>query len=198
MLLQPWQNPHVKCRSYAVVGRSGGARRRHSPDGTVDATTAGHHLDLSHQRILQMVEDNVLQRLPNGRFNLDDCRVRYIRWLRDPERRAAKSKADQEFTQAKAELIRIRIAEKQRDLILYSEAEETGEKMIGIVLTKLSGLSARVGGDQTQRRKTDQVVFEIRTEMSEAFTEMANKVEAEEAEAKLPLNEADKVEQTTG
>ena len=51
--------------------------------------------------------------------------------------------------------------------------------MIGIVLTKLSGLSARVGGDQTQRRKTDQVVFEIRTEMSEAFTEMANKGEAE-------------------
>ena len=67
--------------------------------------------------------------------------------------------------------------------------------MIGIVLTKLSGLSARVGGDQTQRRKTDQVVFEIRTEMSEAFTEMANKAEAE---AKLPLLEADKLEQTTG
>ena len=64
----------------------------------MNATTAGHHLDLSHQRILQMVEDNVLQKLANGRFDLDDCRVRYIRWLRDPERRSAKSKADQEFT----------------------------------------------------------------------------------------------------
>ena len=172
-----------------------GRRRRTSPDGSVNPTTVGQHLDLSYQRVLQLVEENVLQRLPNGRFDLNDCRLRYIHWLRDPERRSAKSKADQEFTQAKADLIRIRIAEKQRDLILYSEAEETGEKMIGIVLTKLSGLSARVGGDQTQRRKTDQVVFEIRTEMSEAFTEMANKAEAE---AKLPLTEADKLEQTTG
>jgi hypothetical protein len=109
---------------------------------------------------LQLVEENVLQRLSNGRFDLNDCRLRY--WLRDPERRSAKSKADQEFTQAEADLIRIRIAEKQRELILYSEAEETGDKMIGIVLTKLSGLSARVGGDPIQRRKTEQVVFEIR------------------------------------
>ena len=127
-----------------------GAERRSSPDGSVNATTAGRHLDLSYQRVLQLVEEGALQQLPNGRFDLDDCRLRYIRWLRDPERRTAKSKADQEFTQAKADLIRIRIAEKQRDLILYSEAEETGDKMIGIVLTKLSGLSARVGGDQVR------------------------------------------------
>ena len=131
----------------------------------------------------------MLQKLPNGRFDLTDCRVRYIRWLRDPERRSAKSKADQEFTQAKADLIRIRIAEKHRDLILYSEAEETGDKMIGIVLTKLSGLSARVGGDQIQRRKTDQVVFEIRTEMADAFAEMANKVAAEEQPKQAPTTD---------
>ena len=175
-----------------------GKRRRSSPDGSVNATAAGRHLDLSYQRVLQLVEEGALQQLPNGRFNLDDCRLRYIRWLRDPERRSAKSKADQEFTQAKADLIKIRIAEKQRDLILYSEAEETGEKMIGIVLTKLSGLAARIGGSMEDRRKLDRVVFEIRTEMANAFHEMANKVEAEEAEAKLPLAETDKVEQTTG
>ena len=169
-----------------------GRRRRTSPDGSVNATTVGQHLDLSHQRVLQLVEENLLQRLPNGRFDLNDCRLRYIHWLRDPERRSAKSKADQEFTQAEADLIRIRIAEKQRELILYSEAEETGDKMIGTVLTKLSGLSARVGGDPIQRRKTEQVVFEIRTKMAEAFAEMAKKAEAE-----LPLDD-DKMGQTTG
>ena len=147
---------------------------------TVTATALAKHLDLSQQRITQLADEHIIERLPDRRFDLDACRVRYIRWLRDPERRTAKSKADQEFTQAKAELIRIRIAEKKRDLILYSEAEETGDKMIGIVLTKLSGLSARVGGDHAQRRKTDQVVFEVRTEMAQAFAEMANKVAAEE------------------
>lgn len=179
--------------------QSGARIKRPQAVVTVGAKKLAQHLDLTHPRIHQLAEEeHVLQRLPDGRFNLDDSRVRYIRWLRGAERRAVKSKADQEFTQAKADLIKIRIAEKQRDLIPYAEAEETGDKMIGIVLTKLSGLAARVGGDQVQRRKTEQVVFEIRTEMSEAFTEMANKVEAEEAEAKLPLDEADKVEQTTG
>ena len=69
----------------------------------MNATTVGQHLDLSHQRVLQLVEENVLQRLSNGRFDLNDCRLRYIHWLRDPERRSAKSKADQEFTQAEAD-----------------------------------------------------------------------------------------------
>ena len=147
---------------------------------TVTATALAKHLDLSQQRITQLADEHVIERLPDRRFDQDACRVAYLRWLRDPERRTARSKADQEFTQAKAELIRIRIAEKKRDLILYSEAEETGDKMIGIVLTKLSGLSARVGGDQIQRRKTEQVVFEVRTEMAEAFAEMANKVAADE------------------
>jgi hypothetical protein len=178
-----------------------GRRRRHSPDGSVNATTVAQHLDLSHHRIAQLVEEAVLQKLPNGRFDTNDCRVRYIRWLRDPERRSAKSKADQEFTQAKADLIKIRIAEKQRDLIPCVEAEEVGEKMISIVITKLGGLAARIGGSMDDRRKVDRVVFEVRTEMADAFTEMANKAEAEvaeEAEAKPPSAEADTVEQTTG
>ena len=145
----------------------------------VTATALGKHLDLTIQRIKQLANEGVIEQLSTGRYDQDACRIAYLRWLRAPERHIAKSQADQEFTQAKAELIRIRIAEKKRDLILYSEAEETGDKMIGIVLTKLSGLSARVGGDQVQRRKTEQVVFEVRTEMAEAFAEMANKVAAE-------------------
>ena len=147
----------------------------------VGAKALARHLDLTHPRINQLThEEHVLEQLPDGKYNLDESRVRYIRWLRDPERRTAKSKADQEFTQAKADLIRIRIAEKQRDLIPYVEAEETGDKMIGIVITKLSGQAARIGGTMEDRRRVDRVVFEIRTEMADAFNEMANKVEAEE------------------
>ena len=167
------------------------ARLHQAVTEIVGAKRLAQHLDLTHPRIAQLAdEEHVLERLPDGKFNLNDSRVRYIRWLRGAGRRAVKSKADQEFTQAKADLIRIRIAEKQRDLISYAEAEETGDKMIGIVLTKLSGLSARVGGDQAQRRKTDQVVFEIRTEMSEAFTEMANKVAAEGGLQQAPTTDS--------
>ncbi|MFZ0848564.1 MAG: hypothetical protein WAO08_05095 [Hyphomicrobiaceae bacterium] len=95
-----------------------GARSKYqsvASDLVVGAKQLARHLDQTHPRIAQLAdEEHVLERLPNGKFRLDDSRVRYIRWLRDPERRTAKSKADQEFTQAKADLIKIRIAEKKR------------------------------------------------------------------------------------
>jgi hypothetical protein len=68
-------------------------QQQHVAGGTVGAKQLARHLDLTHPRIAQLAdEEHVFERLPNGRFNLDDSRVRYIRWLRDPERRSAKSK----------------------------------------------------------------------------------------------------------
>jgi hypothetical protein len=165
-----------------------GRRRRHSPDGSANATTAARHLDLSHHRIAQLVDENVLQRLPNGRFDLNDCRVRYIRWLRDPERRTAKSKVDQEFTQAKAELIRIRIAEKQKVLMLTDEAMEVGEKLIGTMLTAMSGMAPRVarcaGNSVAVRREVDAIVYETRVNLANIFNQFAE--EAERSPLELP------------
>ncbi len=165
-----------------------GKRRRHSPDGSVNATTVGRHLDLSYQRVQQLVEENALQQLPNGRYDLNDCRLRYIRWLRDPERRSAKSKVDQDFTQAKAELIRIRIAEKQKVLMLTDEAMEVGEKLIGTMLTAMHGMAPRVarvaGNSLTVRREIDAIVFETRTNLANIFNKFAE--EAEQQPLELP------------
>jgi hypothetical protein len=111
----------------------GAQSKQHQVAGViVGAKQLARHLDLTHPRIAQLSdEEHVLERLPNGKFNLDAARVAYIRWLRDPERRSAKSKVDQEFTWAKAELIRIRIAEKQKVLMQTDEAMEVAEKLIG-------------------------------------------------------------------
>ena len=39
--------------------------------------------------------------------------MRYLRWLRDANRRVAKSQVNADFMAAKAELIRLRVAEKK-------------------------------------------------------------------------------------
>jgi len=83
-----------------------------SNDSSVTATQLGRHLDLSRQRIQQLVDENVIAWLPDRHFNQDDARWRYLRSLRDPERRSAKSEADRDFIRAKTELIDIRIREK--------------------------------------------------------------------------------------
>jgi hypothetical protein len=50
------------------------------------------------------------------------------------------------------------------------------DSIAGVVLTHLSGMAARCSPDLTVRRKIDQVVFEIRREISEACTVMADAV----------------------
>ena len=99
-------------------------------EGSVLATHLAQHLDMSRQRIQQLVDENVIERLPSGRFDQDECRVRYLRWLRDPERRSARSQADADFIKAKTELIAIRVREKKRELIEFEEAKAVTKAIV--------------------------------------------------------------------
>jgi hypothetical protein len=155
----------------------------------VGAKQLARHLDLTHPRIRQLAdEEHVLERLPSGKFNQDDCRVKYLRWLRAPERRVQKSQADNEFTQAKAELIRIRIAEKQKVLMLTDEAMEVSEKLIGTMLTAMCGMAPRVarcaGNSVAVRREVDAIVYETRVSLANTFNKFAE--EAEKPPLELP------------
>ena len=156
---------------------------------TVGAKALAKHLDLTHPRIHQLADEmHVLERLPDGRFNLDDSRVRYIRWLRDAERRTAKSKVDRDFVKAKTELIAIRVREKQRTLMPTDEAMEMMEQMIGTVLTAMSGMVPRAArlvegpASSAIRREVERIVFDTRTSLANQFNEFAKW--AEEAQPK--------------
>jgi SMODS domain-containing protein len=75
------------------------------------------------------------------------------RWLRAPERRVARSQVDRDFTAAKAELIRLRVAEKKRELIRLEYMRAVEDKAIGVVLQALSGMAARCAGNDLQLRR---------------------------------------------
>jgi hypothetical protein len=150
-------------------------RKAPSKPATVTATQVREHLGLTRQRIGALADtEHVIERLPDGRFDQDDARLRYLRWLRD-QRRSARSEAASEFSKAKTELIRMRIEEKKRDLIPMTEATDTIDKICGIMLTHMSGMAARCGGHDLQvRRRIEEVVFQVRTEISAAATALAD------------------------
>jgi hypothetical protein len=137
---------------------------------TVTATQLAAHLAMSRQHVVRLADvQHVIERLPDGRFDQDDCRLRYLRWLRDPARRSARSEADAEFQKAKTELIKIRIAEKHGKLILASDHEAFVETITGLFLSRLSGFAARCGGrDLAARRAIDQAVYDLRVEIAQA------------------------------
>ena len=117
-----------------------------------------------------------MHRAPDGSgFPLDQSRVAYLRYLRRERRQSPRSEADADFQRAKSELIRLRVAEKRRELMPTSEHNAFVDELAGLLLTKLSGLPARVAGaDLAVRRKAEAVVFELRTEIADACQQRAN------------------------
>jgi hypothetical protein len=102
---------------------------------------------LTRQRIGTLADtDHVIERLPDGRFDQDDSRLRYLRWLRDPARRSARTQADAEHVAVKTEMLKLRLMEKQGQLIPAAEHVEFVETLMGLFLTGLSGFAARCGG----------------------------------------------------
>ena len=84
----------------------------------------------------------MIQRQGDG-FQLDASRVAYLRFLRRERQQSPRSEANADFQRAKAELIRMRIAEKKRELIPQEEAFGQMEELVGLFFTRLSGLAAR-------------------------------------------------------
>ena len=77
---------------------------------------------------------------------------------------------------AKAALLRIRVAEKQRTLVPRDVYDSMIDQFAGLVLTKLSGWPARVAGtDLGVRRRAEAVLRELRTEIANVCLEMADK-----------------------
>jgi hypothetical protein len=69
------------------------------------------------------------------------------------------------------------LPKRKRSLIPAEEAYAQIDAMCGLFLTGLSGFAARCAGrDMTTRRMIDKAVFDLRTEISEAATALADKV----------------------
>jgi hypothetical protein len=90
----------------------------------------------------------------------DQCRLRYLTHLRSEHRHSPRAAADADHTSAKAALLRLRIAEKKRELIPLEEAVGHMDEVVGLFVSRLSGFAARCGGrDLAARRVIDQAVY---------------------------------------
>jgi len=174
-------------RPSAVLPAARPKQRQQSPGNTVIATELAKHLDLSRQRVQQLVDEHVIARLSNGRIDQDDCRVRYLRWLRDPERRSARTQAVADFVKAKTEILQLKLAEKRGELVRQSDVDALIDELVGVTLTAMSSMPARCvpHGNLPTRRRIEQVVFEVRTEIPQIAQRKAD--EASEP----PLSEQD-------
>jgi hypothetical protein len=115
----------------------------------------------------------VIQRHSGG-FPLDQCRGAYLRYLRRERRQSPRAEADAEHTAAKATLLRIKIAQTQRELMRREDADALLDEVCGVVLMHLSGLAARCSNDLAVRAKIEATVRQIRHEIAEHCIKVAD------------------------
>ena len=102
------------------------SRSRPRKPATVSASALAVHLDCSRTYVAKLEADGVIQRFP-----LDRSRVAYLRYLRRERRQSPRSEADADFQRAKSELIRLRIAEKQRELVQQADVDALIDSLFG-------------------------------------------------------------------
>jgi hypothetical protein len=129
----------------------------------VTATQLGGHLGITRQRIAALTEvEHVIERLPDGRFDQDACRLRYLNWLRDPARRGARSEAEAALQKQKSTWLALKIARYEREHITMEEHNHFVDTITSLFLTALGSLPAMMGGnDLTIRRKWEAFVDDL-------------------------------------
>jgi hypothetical protein len=141
-------------------------------DDIVTANSLATHLGCTRQNIARLTAEAIIEQRSDGHYDQTASRLRYIKHLRMS--RSARSDADAAHVRAKAKMLQIKIMERQRKLVLREEANALIDEICGVVLTHLSGMAARCSRDMAVRRNIDAVVYQVRTELAQACTRMAD------------------------
>jgi hypothetical protein len=130
------------------------------PKKMSSASATALHLDLSRERLRQLCEEGVIERLPGGTLNLDDARRRYIRWLRDRPVRSAKHDA---LHEARTALIELRTRRLRNELMDVPVALTHIANVVAPLFLELASIPARHHGrDAAGRRQLQGMIDEAR------------------------------------
>jgi hypothetical protein len=141
----------------------------------VSATAMAEHLSLDRAYLGRLQSMGVVEKRSDGRYDLAATRRAYILHLREERKRSPRTEADVSYQTARADLIRLRVLERQKQLIPAEVHDRMVEEMTGMFLTGLSALSAKIAGaDLGLRRRVDQAVFELRRELAQAAVKLAD------------------------
>jgi hypothetical protein len=121
----------------------------------VSAVALARHLGVSSQWIGKLVKAGVLVKLPDGTFDLDKSRLRYIRHLLDKGRRSDKSDAAARAQEARARQLELRLRKEEGELIELSAVEEVIGDIVAVFNSELIGVPAACSRDIELRNKIE-------------------------------------------
>jgi hypothetical protein len=170
--------PEVTATDDRPKRRSGAARRdrdRMVPDDVVTPNSLATHLGMSRQNVARLTAEAIIEQRSDGNYDQTASRLKYIKHLREHHRHTPRSAADVSHIGAKTEMLQLKLAERRRELMPTVEHNAMIDAMAGLVLTHLGGWPARIGGaDLGLRRRADALLRELRVEISQAASAVAD------------------------
>ena len=143
--------------------------RKHDEAGLdlVSGYKLAAHLGISRQGVDALAAQGVLTRRSDGLFGQTASRLAYLKHLKAERRGLTGTAAQAEYAKQKARLLELRIAKQERSLMPVADHEAFIDELCGLMLTKLGGWPARIGGtDLDVRRRAEAVLRELRTEIA--------------------------------
>jgi hypothetical protein len=144
-------------------------------DDIVTANSLATHLGMTRQNVARLTAEAVIEQRSDGHYDQTASRLRYIKHLRAEHRRSPRVEADADHVKVKTEMLQLRLLEKKRELVKREDVNALIDGICGTVLTHLSGWPARIAGqDLGLRRRAEAVLRELRVEISEAASKLAD------------------------
>ena len=135
--------------------------------GSVSAQLMADHLAMSRTYLDRLVSSGVIKRRDDGRFDLDRCRVDYLRHLRRAKRVSPNGEARAALDKARAREAELRVAKIEGQLMETHDAISVTDELVGLFLTGLSELPAQCSRDMQVRRTIEASVRDMRQRIAD-------------------------------
>jgi phage terminase Nu1 subunit (DNA packaging protein) len=142
------------------------------------ANACGLHLDLSRVRVVQLVDEGVLPRNKDGSFDLDACRIAYIRYLRSEDRRGAKSATASRVQEARAKEIELRTAREEGRLVPLDDVNAAIADILGTYRSELNGVPAASSRDLAVRGEIEKQLYDAIDRCRQRFEKVSDDLRA--------------------
>jgi hypothetical protein len=86
-------------------------------DDVVTANSLATHLGMTRQNVARLTAEAVIEQRSDGCYDQTASRLRYIKHLREQQRRSPRVEADAEHAKAKTAMLQLRLMERQRELV---------------------------------------------------------------------------------
>jgi hypothetical protein len=144
---------------------------------------------ISEERIRQLVKQGFIPKPEkHGFVQLVGAAQGYLRYLKDDERRSAKSAAGSPVRDARVLEIELRIAERSRELIPVEDALNDMAELAGVMRSELSGLPARLTRIVAARQKVETEIDGILLRLSLRAAQKAESLEACRGHPQVPTD----------